>query len=891
MPIEALPQNTIRAIGSTSVISDPCSVVKELIDNALDASATSLQIEISQNTIDAIQLKDNGHGIPPEDQQYVCRRSFTSKIQTLDDLKNVGGSCLGFRGEALASVAEMSGVVVVTTRVQSEVVGSCHKYGRNGELTGTQRISHPVGTTVRIENFLKHIPVRKQTVLKAATRNLTRIKKLLQAYAMAQPSRRFSLKVLKAKNENGNWSYAPSADASVSDAALKIAGTEVSSCCVVQKLSSQALAQNEGSSDQEDYEMTAFLPKPPFDASKINNTGQFISVDGRPLSSSRGIGLEIVKLFKPYIRLTTTQTESSKTITDPFLCLQITCPKGTYDVNIEPAKDDILFEDRGLVLALAETLFRDHYGELAAGMKQSSTKANVTSSEARASNGGFSLLLARKPAADLNTQSRQAEDSFDGNIIQSPLSQRQDQPEYLTSVSDNQYKPNESLEQPNVNTPKRSSLANPWSISKINASFQTPRHDQNRFDQPNSVNLVIRSPEGSRRRTSDSRSPQNSPQSLEPPSPPISRIESVSSVRRGHKGPRELIDSSPERPRVSSARRAERERDRERYGNGALDTWFQRTTQISLQQSSVQEEPTQEPESPLSSLAQERFGSHPGRSLNNSPVDGQSDGALDDLSDNGEAEQLFRRNSLPHDLNEHTNESMDSGRGFPVLDRWAAQLHEGFNAEESSDLEKALDFERRKKEAIQSSRVRSRENESLSNSQPRPPVSHSPHHSRYLAAKAALSSSQTSITDPLSITTISTHDPRAYFIRHQTRNQSDETSATGTKPRKLPSNRLPLERIPGGYDLHDLEATCSIDLSLISNLHGQHTQDDISIDSDNEPKAFSGSNVEKFTPLWAERLSLLMQQNYMKNDQTSLFTGTIDLSPILSNHLRDIDAK
>lgn len=136
MPIEALPQTTARAIGSTSVISDAYSVVKELIDNALDASASSLQIEISQNTVDVIQLKDNGHGIAAEDQKFVCKRAFTSKIQTLEDLRNIGGSSLGFRGEALASVAEMSGAVSVTTRVDSEVVGVCVKYGRNGELTG-----------------------------------------------------------------------------------------------------------------------------------------------------------------------------------------------------------------------------------------------------------------------------------------------------------------------------------------------------------------------------------------------------------------------------------------------------------------------------------------------------------------------------------------------------------------------------------------------------------------------------------------------------------------------------------------------------------------------------------------------------------------------------------
>jgi DNA mismatch repair protein MutL len=135
MPIEALPPATVRAIGSTSVISDPCSVVKELIDNSLDAGSSSVMIEISSNTVDVIQLKDNGHGIPTEDHPYVCRHTYTSKIQTLDDLKNVGGMSFGFRGEALASVAEMSGCITITTRVASEIIGSSLKYERDGQLS------------------------------------------------------------------------------------------------------------------------------------------------------------------------------------------------------------------------------------------------------------------------------------------------------------------------------------------------------------------------------------------------------------------------------------------------------------------------------------------------------------------------------------------------------------------------------------------------------------------------------------------------------------------------------------------------------------------------------------------------------------------------------------
>lgn len=134
MPIAPLPKSTARKIGSTSAVPDTYSVIKELLDNALDAGATSISIEISHNTLDLIQVKDNGHGIKPEDHAMVCTPSCTSKIQTVEDLRNVGGVFLGFRGQALASVTEQSGKLAVTTRCDSEVVASTLLYAKNGEL-------------------------------------------------------------------------------------------------------------------------------------------------------------------------------------------------------------------------------------------------------------------------------------------------------------------------------------------------------------------------------------------------------------------------------------------------------------------------------------------------------------------------------------------------------------------------------------------------------------------------------------------------------------------------------------------------------------------------------------------------------------------------------------
>jgi hypothetical protein len=133
--IAALPSTTVRQLGSSNALRDPSSVVKELIDNALDARANAIFVDISTNTLDSIQVKDTGHGISAEDRPLVCRRYCTSKIRDFRDLVVIGGNWLGFRGEALASMAEMSGMVEVITRVEGEQMAARLKYGRDGELT------------------------------------------------------------------------------------------------------------------------------------------------------------------------------------------------------------------------------------------------------------------------------------------------------------------------------------------------------------------------------------------------------------------------------------------------------------------------------------------------------------------------------------------------------------------------------------------------------------------------------------------------------------------------------------------------------------------------------------------------------------------------------------
>jgi DNA mismatch repair protein MutL len=132
--IKALSPSTVNLIGSSQVLLDASSIVKELVENALDAHATSIAIEISSNTLDVLQVRDNGHGIAATDRTLVCKRHTTSKISKFSDLKDLGGSSLGFRGEALHSLVEMSGGVSVTTRVEGESAAVKLDIGKNGEV-------------------------------------------------------------------------------------------------------------------------------------------------------------------------------------------------------------------------------------------------------------------------------------------------------------------------------------------------------------------------------------------------------------------------------------------------------------------------------------------------------------------------------------------------------------------------------------------------------------------------------------------------------------------------------------------------------------------------------------------------------------------------------------
>ena len=283
-----------------------------------------------------------------------------------------------------------------------------------------------MGTTVRVERFLQTLPVRRQAAQKTSVKTLAKVKRILQAYALARPHLRLSLRILKAKDRKGDWTYTKSGALSASrleasfNAAANIFGKKLTSQCdsTASSWSSTGEQIDEAASERlgpstsinEAYTLEATMAKrdcgryflrvfrkhkvhlliSSLDGSVLSNVGHFLSVDSRLVSCTRGTLKHIISSYKSHLRSAISSEENTK-IVDPFLCLNIVCPPGSYDANVEPAKDDVLFAESELLLEIVERWFHSIYGKVQTKSSKSSAKT-ASASKPR----GVELLLARR---------------------------------------------------------------------------------------------------------------------------------------------------------------------------------------------------------------------------------------------------------------------------------------------------------------------------------------------------------------------------------------------------------------------------------------------------------------------------------------------------------------
>ncbi|XP_051643752.1 PMS1 protein homolog 1 isoform X3 [Manacus candei] len=190
--MKQLPGETIRLLSSSQVITSVVSVVKELIENSLDAGATSIDVKLDNYGFNKIEVRDNGSGIKVEDVPVMAIKHYTSKISSSEDLERL--TTYGFRGEALGSICSIA-EVLVTTKTATDDISTQYALNSNGHVTSKKPSHLGQGTTVTVLDLFKNLPVRKQfySTSRKCKEELKKVQDLLTAYGIIKPDLRVTL--------------------------------------------------------------------------------------------------------------------------------------------------------------------------------------------------------------------------------------------------------------------------------------------------------------------------------------------------------------------------------------------------------------------------------------------------------------------------------------------------------------------------------------------------------------------------------------------------------------------------------------------------------------------------------------------------------------------------
>lgn len=313
MSIQVLDQETINKIAAGEVIERPSSVVKELVENAIDAGATAVTIEIKDGGISFIRITDNGSGISKDDIPMAFLRHSTSKIKSIEDLMNV--SSLGFRGEALSSIAAVSQVELIT-KTADDFTGSRYVIEGGNEIS-LEEVGAPDGTTFIVRNLFYNTPVRRK-FLKTAATEAGYVNALIEHLSLSHPDISFRF-----INNNQNKLHT-SGNMNLKDIIYGVYGRDITSNLM------------EISGKTQDVEITGFIGKPVI--CRGNRGYENYYINGRYIKSSI-ITKAIEEAYKGYIM----------PHNYPFTAINFKINPSIMDVNVHPTKMELRFSKNEFV--------------------------------------------------------------------------------------------------------------------------------------------------------------------------------------------------------------------------------------------------------------------------------------------------------------------------------------------------------------------------------------------------------------------------------------------------------------------------------------------------------------------------------------------------------------
>ncbi|MBI2830779.1 MAG: DNA mismatch repair endonuclease MutL [Chloroflexi bacterium] len=332
MAIKLLDPRVISQIAAGEVVERPASVVKELVENSLDAGSTQVSVEAAGSGLGLIRVTDNGSGIPDDEVELAFERHATSKIRELSDLDSI--SSLGFRGEALPSIAAVARVEVLTC-AGGEMTGAFLKL-EDGAVVERRRQGRAQGTTVTVRNLFRRVPARLKFLKSPATEN-GRIAEVVTQYALAFPEVRFTLsiddRVLLRSPGSGR----------LLDTVVEVYGPEAAGKML--ELSDKQGEWDGGNPVFSHIVVTGLVGAPTVSRTSRGSLSFFVN---RRWVSSRLLGKAVEDAYRGLLM----QGRY------PLGVVNISIPSAEVDVNIHPTKREVRFRDERTVFGSVQGAVR-----------------------------------------------------------------------------------------------------------------------------------------------------------------------------------------------------------------------------------------------------------------------------------------------------------------------------------------------------------------------------------------------------------------------------------------------------------------------------------------------------------------------------------------------------